>query len=151
MNMNFGVLDLDFDELEPKVEMPSLSDLSSEISSIDLPPPATEPEHALKVEETRSPALESAEPREQPVVMETAEPDAAEDAVTEPCVQPASAETADPIAADDAVSEGDFEAVDPALAPVVPSSNLVFDPIPEETELDVNGLDVSEDMSLESI
>jgi hypothetical protein len=69
----------------------------------------------------------------------------------DPKEQPASGE---PVTTDDTASD-DFEAVDPALAPAVPSSNIAFDTIPEELEqeldLDVNALDISEDMSLESI
>lgn len=221
MEMNFGVLDLDFDELEPTVQTPPAVDFGSDL--FDLPLPAAEPEQSAKLEEATpapvdqsqlraessveatEPALaqsadaqsiqqeapvEAAEPAlveptvpqsiQQEVPLETAEPTVTElsgqpasmegagqlpvdEPVAQPSEQSASVEAteriAEPAGAEEAISEEDFEAVDPALAPAVapavPSSNLAFDTIPEEMEqeldLDMSALDISEDMSIESI
>ncbi|EJT47724.1 hypothetical protein A1Q1_03410 [Trichosporon asahii var. asahii CBS 2479] len=260
MEMNFGVLDLDFSELEPKVQTPPAIDLGSEL--MDLPLPADEREQATKSAESESAPPSVVQASELPLSVELGQPITAEADIARPSAQDAPAHEAEclpveavysqqseqtapidaanvaeriavgqagtadkvvavdepaaadepaiadepvvaaepgaadelvvfdepaaaiesaavdepaavdvdvdgpafdpkeqpasgePVTTDDTASD-DFEAVDPALAPAVPSSNIAFDTIPEELEqeldLDVNALDISEDMSLESI
>lgn len=241
MEMNFGVLDLDFDELEPKVQTPPAVDLGSEL--IDLSLPAAEPEQAFKPEEAVPVPSDVAQPiaspdigkpatveavTAQPAVQETVEavadqpvvaqlseiqaPDEVAEfaepvAVEEPAAVDEPVAVEEPVTTEQSVGQAmefvaqpeesvaqpeesavqpeesvaqpeesiaqpeeqlvtgrvtthtlvsdDFEAVDPALAPAIPSSNLAFDTIPEEMEqeldLDMSALDISEDMSIESI
>lgn len=99
----------------------------------------------------------------QPASVEVAEQLPVDEPVAQPNEQSTSVElverVAEPVGVDEAISEDDFEVVDPALAPTiapaVPSSNLAFDTIPEEMDqeldLDMDALDISEDMSIESV
>lgn len=145
--MDFGVLDLDFDELEPKVEIPAVDpDLKASCTdAADAPLPDSAHHEGSKAEEAATQSTE-AELAQDPEVTENA-PTAILLSEPEAKVDPP-AEVAEPsaLAIDVGFDEDDFEAVDPALAPPVTSATLAFDTILEENELDV-----SEDMSLESI
>lgn len=166
LDADFGVLDLNFDELEPKPEAAPLVEADSGL--IELPLPATAPEQASEAKVSAAPSPDPAQASEQPVTMEASGPSVAniavpeanehpvsmgvikpsvtEAAVSESSEQPTSADLPTPVVAQEPIEEDDFEPVDATLAPIAPSSSLIFDSIPEENELDV-----SEDMSLESI